>query len=114
MNSPITFSLNSTSYPPLQGYSFYTGIVQDSGLHMTLDLHADISGGQTATQPFVQTLLLDNTPFVAPGTVGSVASTSVGQTTAGGSSSASSDMRGWRMSSLMWVVCGMTVLSMVL
>ncbi|KAF8809049.1 L-ascorbate oxidase [Phlegmacium glaucopus] len=113
MNSPITFSLNSTAYPSLQGYSFYTGTIQDIGLQMTLDLHADGSG-QTVTQPFVQTLLLDNTPFVAPGTVGSVASTSVGQTTTTGSSSASSDMRGWRMSPLMWVVSGMTVLSMVL
>jgi len=112
MNSPITFSLNSTSYPPTQGYSFYTGTIQDIGLQMMLDLHADVSGGQTITQAFVQTLLLDNTPYVAPGNVGSIESTAVGQTTARtNGSSSTSYTRCWKMLSL---ICGITLLSMVL
>lgn len=109
MNSPITFSLNSTSYRPLQGYSFYTGTIQDVGYQMTLDIHADVSGGQTVTQSFIQTLLLDNTPLVAPGTVQSVVSTTVGQATTA-TSSAAADMQSWRMLSLISVVCGMSVL----
>src|SRR5882757_422889 len=39
MHAPITFSLNSTSYPSIQGYSFYTGTLADSGVQMTFDLH---------------------------------------------------------------------------
>jgi len=77
VNSPITFTLNSTSYPSIQGYDFYTGTIQDTGLQMTLDLHADVSGGRTVMQTFVQTLLLDNTPYVAPGPVGSIKSSAV-------------------------------------
>jgi hypothetical protein len=109
MNAPITFSLNSTSYPSIQGYSFYTGTIADSGVQMTFDLHADVAGG-TVTQPFVETLLLNNAPYVSPGNVSSVPSTGVGQVTTTNTASASYT-RGWSMLSL---VCGLTVLSMVL
>lgn len=74
---------------------------------MTLDLHADVSGGKTVTQTFVQTLLLDNTPYVAPGPVGSIKSSAV---TSQGSSTYSLYTRGWMMMSL---ICWITLLSMV-
>ena len=73
---------------------------------MTLDLHADAN-----TQHFVQTLLLDNTPYVSPGNISSFASNGIGQTTTTEASSASSYATGWR---ILFLVCGMTVLSMVL
>jgi len=108
MNSLITFSLNTT-YSPTQGYSFYTGFIEDSGFQMTLDLHADASG-TTNTQQFVQTLLLNNAPYVRPSNVSSFPSTGLGQTTTK-ASSATSYTTCWRILSL---VCGLTVLSMVL
>jgi hypothetical protein len=109
MNAPIAFSLNSTSYPTPQGYSFYTGTIADSGMQMTFDLHADVAGG-TVTQPFVETLLLNNAPYVSPGNVSSVSSKGVGQVTST-SAAFSSYTGGWSILSL---VCGLTVLSMVL
>ena len=109
MNSLITFSLNST-YPSNQGYSFYTGFIEDSGSQMTLDLHADASGS-TITQQFVQTLLLNNAPYVAPGSVSNFPSTGPGQTATAQRSSASSYRSSWMILSL---ASGLTVLSMVL
>ena len=109
MNSLITFSLNS-SYPSIQGYSFYTGYIDDSGYQMTLDLHADVSG-TTITQKFVQTLLLNNAQYVSPSNVSSFPSTGMGQTSTTTASSASSYTTSWRILSL---VGGLTMLSMVL
>ena len=76
---------------------------------MTLDLHADTSG-TTITQQFVQTLLLNNALYVSPSNTSSFASTGMGQTT---TSSASSYTTGWRIR-ILSLVCGLTVLSMVL
>ena len=109
MNSLITFSLNST-YPSIQGYSFYTGFIEDSGSQMTLDLHADIPGS-TITQQFVQTLLLNNAPYVTPGGVSNFPSTGPGQTATAKPSSASTYRSSWMILSL---TSGLTVLSMVL
>ena len=103
MSSSFNFSLNS-SYPSTQGYSFYSAFVESSGSQLTLDLHMD-----GFTQPFVQTLLLNNSPFVAPGSVSSFHSTGPGQT-ATKTSSASSYTSSWGILSL---VCGLSVLSMV-
>lgn len=108
MNSLITFSLNST-YPSTQEHSFYSAFIEDSGSQMTLDLHADVSGS-TISQQFVQTLLLDNAPYVAPGSVSSFPSTNLGQTTSKTSSASSYTSCWWILS----LVCGLTVLSMVL
>jgi len=110
MNTLITFSLNST-YPSTQGHSFYTGFIEDSGLQMTLDLHMDV--GTTITQQFVQTSLLNNAQYVTPGNVSTFPSTGPGQTATKESpaSSASSYASSWRILSL---VCGLTVLSVVL
>ena len=79
---------------------------------MTLDLHADVSGS-TITQQFVQTLLLNNGPTTPPSKVSSFSSTDIGQTstTSSKASSASSYTTSWRILSL---VCGSTVLGMVL
>jgi len=107
MNVPIMFSLNSTSYPSTQGYLFYTGSIADSGLQMTFDLHANIAG-KTVTQPFVETLVLNNAQYVPPGNTSSTPSTGLGQATKSNASSASYS---WSMFSL---VCGLTVLSLVL
>jgi len=107
MNAPITFSLNSTSYPSTQGYDFYTGLIADTGFQMTFDLHADIAG-KTVTQPFVETLVLNNAQYVPPGNTSSFSSKDIGQAT---TSSASSASYSWSMFSL---VCGLTMLSMVL
>lgn len=104
MISNFTFSLNS-SYSSTQGYSFYTSIIDDSGAQLTIDIHAD-----SATQRFVPTLVLDNTPYVSPGNVSSFPSTGVGQTTTK-ASSASSYTTSWRIMSLVY---SMTVLRMVL
>ena len=110
MTTSFTFSLNS-SFPPLSGYSFYTATVQDVGSQMIVDIHADIPSGQTMTQPYVQTLMLSNTPYTSPSSVGSVASKTVGQTTK--SSGASWDNTpSWKMS-LMLLMCGVTAMSMV-
>ena len=109
MNAPITFSPNSTSYPSTQGYSFYTGYIADSGLQMTFDLHADLAEG-TVSQLFAETLSLNNAPYVPPGNVSSVPSKGLGQVTTTNASSASY-AGSWSMLSL---VCGLTVLSMVL
>lgn len=70
----VDLTLNS-SIASLEGYSFYTGQMQDSGVQLTIDLHA-VATAQTYTQTFMATTLLDNTPYVAPGTVTSTASTS--------------------------------------
>ncbi|KAF9053046.1 L-ascorbate oxidase [Panaeolus papilionaceus] len=61
-------TLNST-FPPLQGYSFYTAIIEDPGMQMTLDIFAEGADGKTYQQNFVETLLLDNTPYVKPASV---------------------------------------------
>ena len=78
---------------------------------MTLDLHADISD-TTITQHFVQTLLLNNAQYVSPGNVSSIPSTTVGQTSTNKGFSASSYTTSWRI--ILSLVCGLTVLSIVL
>ena len=74
ISSTIEFNQNSTSFPSQAGYTFYTSTMDDIGLQLTMDLHA-VSGQSTYTQTFVQTLVLDNTPYVKPGTVGTVSGT---------------------------------------
>jgi len=73
ISSVIEFTQNSTSFPSKAGYSFYTGTMDDIGVQLTMDLHA-VTDQQTYTQTFVQTLVLDNTPYVTPGPVGTVSS----------------------------------------
>lgn len=78
LNMQVEFVSNS-SIPALSGYTFYTGTADSSGVQMTLDLHA-VTPSQTYTQTFVETLLLDNTPYVAPGVVATAATKSSGAT----------------------------------
>ncbi|KAJ2921397.1 hypothetical protein H1R20_g15699, partial [Candolleomyces eurysporus] len=61
------FTLNS-SMPAVGGYKFYTGTFESSGLNLLIDAHA-VVGDQTYTQALMSAALLDNTPYVAPGTV---------------------------------------------
>jgi len=68
VSTSADLTLNSTGFPPIGGYDFYTGTVEDTGVQMTIDLHA-VAGGQTYTQPFMQTLVLDSAVYVAPGNV---------------------------------------------
>lgn len=67
LNMEVDLAANS-SIPALDGYSFYTGTVDSAGVQMTMDVHS-VTSAQTYTQTFVQTLQLDNTPYVQPGTV---------------------------------------------
>ncbi|PPQ93259.1 hypothetical protein CVT25_015257 [Psilocybe cyanescens] len=67
LNIEVEFTANS-SIPAQSGYSFYSGSADSAGVQMSLDVHADASG-QTYTQTFMQTLVLDNAPYVKPGTV---------------------------------------------
>ncbi|TFK30217.1 L-ascorbate oxidase [Coprinopsis marcescibilis] len=53
---------------PIEGYKFYTAKLESSGLQLTIDVNADV-GGTKYKQDFVQTAVLDNTPYVAPATV---------------------------------------------
>ncbi|PPQ63257.1 hypothetical protein CVT24_006782 [Panaeolus cyanescens] len=66
--SSFDFVLNST-FPPLQGYTFYTATIDDPGMQLTLDIFAEGADGKTYQQNFVETLLLDNTPYVKPASV---------------------------------------------
>jgi len=61
------FTLNSTT-PAIAGYKFYIGTFPSSGLQLTIDVHAVVNG-TTSTQQFMSTSTLDNTPYIAPGTV---------------------------------------------
>lgn len=65
-NTTVNLQRNDSFAPPMQGYSFYTGIVQDAGFQMTLDLHSVGGDGNIYTEDFKQTVFLDNTPYVAP------------------------------------------------
>ncbi|KAF9479298.1 L-ascorbate oxidase [Pholiota conissans] len=80
---PVGFSADlalNSSMPSVAGYSFYTTMqVQDSGVQLTLDIHA-VGSSQTYTQLFAETLLLDNTPYVQPGTVTTTADTTSNST----------------------------------
>ncbi|KAG2019903.1 cytochrome c peroxidase [Coprinopsis cinerea AmutBmut pab1-1] len=67
VNTTIDLTLDD-SLKPVAGYKFYTGQLDDSGLQLSIDLNLDV-GGRTYRQDFVQTNVLDNTPYVAPGTV---------------------------------------------
>lgn len=58
----------SDEFKPAQGYKFYSGKLESSGLQLTIDVNAEIDG-KTYTQDFVQTNPLDNTAYVKPGTV---------------------------------------------
>lgn len=68
----VDLALNSSSYPSISGYDFYYGIVTSPGVQMTIDVNAVNGSGQTVTQSFMQTLLLDNTPVVTPSNVTTV------------------------------------------
>jgi len=68
-NTTVDLQRNDTFAPPTQGYSFYTGTVQDGGFQLTLDLHSVASDGNVYTEDFKQTTFLDNTPYVAPTSV---------------------------------------------
>jgi hypothetical protein len=81
MTNTVDFTQNSTAFPATSGYSFYTAQIDDAGIYMTMDLHA-VTGNETFSQQFVQTLVLDNTPIVAPGAVTTVASTTAGASAA--------------------------------
>ncbi|KDR73635.1 hypothetical protein GALMADRAFT_251405 [Galerina marginata CBS 339.88] len=74
VNLQVDFTLNS-SIPALAGYSFYTGTADSAGVQLSMDVHA-VTSSQTYTQTFQQTLLLDNTPYVKPGTTTTTASKS--------------------------------------
>jgi hypothetical protein len=58
-SATVDLALNSSSYPSMSGYDFYYGRVRSPGMQVTIDVHA-VGGGQTVTQKFMQTLLLDN------------------------------------------------------
>lgn len=77
MTNTVDFKQNSTAFPASSGYTFYTAEIDDAGIYMTMDLHA-VAGNQTFSQTFVQTLVLDNTPIVAPGAVTTTASSTPG------------------------------------
>ncbi len=64
-SATVDLALNSSSYPTMSGYNFYYGRVTSPGMQMTIDVHA-VSGQQTLTQSFMQTLLLDNAPLLDP------------------------------------------------
>jgi hypothetical protein len=70
-STTVDLALNSSSYPSMSGYDFYYGRVTSPGVQMTIDVHA-VGNGQTATQSFMQTLLLDNTLLVDPTNVTTV------------------------------------------
>ncbi|KAH0583581.1 Putative L-ascorbate peroxidase 6 [Termitomyces sp. J132] len=65
LNTTVDLKLN-TSITPTQGYSFFTGVIQDSGFQLTLDIHSLLSNGTIYTEDFKQVSQLDNTPYVAP------------------------------------------------
>ncbi|KAF9532211.1 L-ascorbate oxidase [Crepidotus variabilis] len=64
-----TFDLQkSSSLPAQDGYDFWTGGVTSPGAQLMVDIHA-VASGQTISQTYVPTLLLDNTPQVDPSNV---------------------------------------------
>ncbi|KAF5381072.1 hypothetical protein D9615_004174 [Tricholomella constricta] len=65
LNTTIDLQLN-TSLTPTQGYSFYSGIIADTGFQLTVDIHNIAEDGTKYTEDFKQTTDLDNTPYVAP------------------------------------------------
>ncbi|KAH6895008.1 L-ascorbate oxidase [Coprinopsis sp. MPI-PUGE-AT-0042] len=67
INTTVELALDD-SLPAKQGYKFYTGKIESSGLQLTIDVHGDV-GDQHYVQDFMQTGVLDNTPYVAPGLV---------------------------------------------
>ena len=75
LNTTVDLQLN-TSFPTLQGYSFYSGSVLDDGLQLTIDIHSVLSNGSVYTEDFKQTSELDNTAYTAPTNVTSVSPTS--------------------------------------
>lgn len=77
VNVTVDLALNSSLSSGVPGYSLYSGIVNDSGYQLTLDLHAT-SGGVTYTQDFMPTTFLDNTPYVPPSTPSNAAVKSSG------------------------------------
>lgn len=71
-NSGFTSSLNTTvdlqlntSIASSQGYSFYTGVIQDPGFQLTLDIHSLLQNGTIYTEDFKQVSQL-NAPYIAP------------------------------------------------
>ncbi|KAG6856461.1 hypothetical protein H0H87_004321 [Tephrocybe sp. NHM501043] len=80
LNTTVDLQLNS-SITPIQGYSFYTGTIQDTGFQLTLDIHSLLTNGTIYTEDFKQTTMLDNTPYVAPTNVTSSAQSSASSST---------------------------------
>jgi len=74
-NTTIDLQRNDT-IAPTQGYSFYTGTVQDAGFQLTLDLYSVAGDGNVYTVDVIQTTFLDNKPYVAPTSVTTNASQS--------------------------------------
>ena len=73
LNTDIDFALN-TSRPPVAGYTFYSGVVNDVGAQLTVDVHAVVDG-QTYTEDYQQTYFLDTKiPSSPPTTVTEVSS----------------------------------------
>ncbi|KAG6877011.1 hypothetical protein C0993_011072 [Termitomyces sp. T159_Od127] len=79
LNVTVDLKLN-TSITPTQGYSFYTGVIQDSGFQLTLDIHSLLQNGTIYTEDFRQTSQL-NTLYVAPTNVTSSKSSSPNSST---------------------------------
>jgi len=75
LNTTVDLQLNS-SFSASQGYSFYSGMVLDDGLQLTIDIHSVLSNGTVYTEDFKQTSELDNTPYTAPTNVTNGSSTS--------------------------------------
>ncbi|KAG5638972.1 hypothetical protein H0H81_008192 [Sphagnurus paluster] len=64
-NTTVELKPNA-SLTPMQGYSFYSGVISDVGFQLTVDIHSLAGDGNTYTEDFKSTTFLDNTPYVAP------------------------------------------------
>ncbi|KAF8635531.1 hypothetical protein AX17_003914 [Amanita inopinata Kibby_2008] len=79
-NQTIPLTANST-LSPVAGYKFYSAVVQDVGLQLTVDIVAEVDGKQYALD-FQQTSFLDNTPYTAPTNVTNASKVSSGSDSA--------------------------------
>ncbi|KAG6859172.1 hypothetical protein C0991_001168, partial [Blastosporella zonata] len=104
LNSTVDLQLNS-SMTPIQGYSFYTATIQDSGYQLTLDIHSLLTNGTIYTEDFRQTSLLDNTPYVAP-------TNATSSTSTGTSASSSSRLAATHIVGCFALVVGMMLASL--
>ncbi|TFK42386.1 heme peroxidase [Crucibulum laeve] len=68
LNTSVNLKLNNT-ITPIQGYSFYSGVVQDLGLQLTVDLQSVVDG-VTYMEDYLQTFFLNtDIPFTPSTTV---------------------------------------------